>query len=200
MTELFGNYTGPYWSDGKIQSSVEFGSTEPSSALDELSRLHDSAYAHFDDERHRAAADLIYYQEAIKLKEAFPSLAANLVLYGNYAIREGIELFNDITSYGFLGPLGPLVGAIYNATGHFSDYNQMFNGQWLVKEMQEVQEFYKTDPRRNTIEPEVYATRRPPGYSNRVDVTEVKPETNLDYNWVAANRLGRRKRRRRRKT
>lgn len=41
---MYGNYCGPYWSDGKLQTSV-CGSTEPVDEFDETCQAHDCAYA-----------------------------------------------------------------------------------------------------------------------------------------------------------
>ena len=83
--DIFGyNYTGPYISDGEFQTSVEFGSKEPKDALDASSRLHDTAYAHWDDRLHRTVADIIYYDQTRDLPGAFPAVARNAVLYGNF--------------------------------------------------------------------------------------------------------------------
>lgn len=41
---MYGNYCGPYWSDGKFQSSV-VGTREPIDELDETCMRHDAAYA-----------------------------------------------------------------------------------------------------------------------------------------------------------
>ena len=64
-----GNYVGPYWSDGKLQSSVEWGTANPIDELDNLARQHDAAYAHWTDRAHREAADKLFADEAQKLKK-----------------------------------------------------------------------------------------------------------------------------------
>lgn len=79
------NYTGPYISGGKLQSSVEFGEAEALSLLDYFSRLHDTAYAHWPDRRHRYAADLIYHDEVKKLVGMYPAIASRAVKYANIA-------------------------------------------------------------------------------------------------------------------
>jgi len=142
MEGFSGNYTGPYWSDGKFQTSVEFGGSTPQSELDKLSRLHDSAYAHWPDRAHREAADEIYNEQAHKLASQFPELAGNLVLYGNYGARQAKQLASDFTSYGGLPGLIKFgVTNLYNA-------NKMVNGTYLSKEKSDVSAFYNTDPKK----------------------------------------------------
>lgn len=136
MNEYLPNYTGPYISDGKFQTSVEFGTTKPKDELDSLSRLHDSAYAKFSDYGHRAAADAIYNGEATKLKGLFPEIAKNVVLYGNQVGRSASELIKG-ASY---GPLGFLYGAVNNMY-NLNDY--MLNNSKYKKE---VLDYYKNDP------------------------------------------------------
>jgi hypothetical protein len=147
--EYTGNYTGPYWSNGKIQPSVEWGDQDPQNELDYLSRQHDSAYAKFPDEKHREAADRIYNEEAQKLAKKFPSLAGNLVLYGNYtkraASRTASNFGNGMRIAGLAGGLG---GLIYTAAGNIIDANKMINGTYLSKETNDVKEYFKTDPRK----------------------------------------------------
>lgn len=141
MEQFSGNYTGPYWSDGKLQTSVEFGSTDPQSELDKLSRLHDSAYAHYADRGHREAADEIYARDAKLLAGKFPELAGNIVLYGNYAGRQAKQLGAD---FGSLGPLGLIKFA---ATNMFNA-NKMIHGTYLSKEKGDIERFYSSDPRK----------------------------------------------------
>lgn len=147
--EYTGNYTGPHWSDGKYQESVEWGNANPQSELDYLSRQHDSAYARFKDAKHREAADKIYHDEAKKLTGKFPQLAGNLVLYGNYAGRQSEKLFNNAKTGAKLGgPLGALAGAVYTAGGNIVDSMARINGTYLKKEIADIQKYYESDPRR----------------------------------------------------
>lgn len=147
--EYTGNYTGPHWSDGKYQESVEWGDANPQGDLDYLSRQHDSAYARFKDAKHREAADKIYHDEAKKLTGKFPQLAGNLVLYGNHAGRQGEKLLTNTKTGAMLGgPLGALAGAIYTAGGNIVDNMGRINGTYLKKEMADIQKYYESDPRR----------------------------------------------------
>lgn len=130
------NYTGPYRSDGKFQTSVEFGKTAPKDKLDALSRLHDSAYAKYKDYGHRVAADSIYNQEAKKLVGKFPSLAGDLVVYGNQTGRS----VSNLASNASYGPLGFVYGAVKNMY-NLNDY--MVNQK---KYAREVSDYYDTDP------------------------------------------------------
>jgi len=144
-----GNYTGPHWSDGKYQESVEWGDSNPQSELDYLSRQHDSAYARFKDDKHREAADKIYNENAQKLKQKFPSLAGNLVLYGNHVERQGKKLLSNAkTGAMFGGPIGALAGAIYTAGGNIIDNMKRIDGKYLQKETADVMKYYESDPRR----------------------------------------------------
>lgn len=129
------NYIGPFWSDGKVQSSVEFGQTPPKSALDAESRLHDSAYAHYSDLVHRMAADSIYEMRVSKLG-GFAAFAGEAVLYGNQTLRAGSNLL-DYSKY---GPLGLVAGSLINDY-HLFDY--MNNSERYKKE---VLAYYATDP------------------------------------------------------
>lgn len=146
--EYTGNYTGPYWSDGKIQSSVEFGKSDPQSELDALSRLHDSAYAKFPDAKHREAADKLYNDEAQKLVGKFPHLAGNLVLYGNHILRHPNPF--RMVGGGLLGNAGHLASLVYTAAGGIKDANRYYGGQALAREIEDVRNYYKQDPKRST--------------------------------------------------
>jgi hypothetical protein len=104
------NYTGPFLSNGQFQSSVAFGDVPPSSQLDAISRLHDTAYATFTDFGHRTAADAIYNDEAKQLESLFPQLAGSVVLFGNESARAAANLVGGLK----YGPLGFIVGAAEN--------------------------------------------------------------------------------------
>lgn len=129
------NYTGPYWSDGKIQESVEFGQTPPLSALDAESRLHDSAYAHYSDLVHRMAADAIYEERVAKLG-GFAKFAGEAVLYGNQTLRAGLNLLE----YSKYGPLGVVAGSLVN---DYYLFDYMNNSDRYKKE---ILAYYATDP------------------------------------------------------
>lgn len=130
------NYTGPYWSDGKLQSSVEFGRTPPGSALDAESRLHDSAYAHYNDTQHRIAADYIYNEHLANLGST-EAIVGETVFIGNQVLRAGAGIVSDFLSY---GPLGLVTGAVKDAY-YVADYALNHN-----KYEKEVLDYYKTDP------------------------------------------------------
>ena len=158
-----GNYVGPYWSDGKTQSSVEWGNKEPTDALDDLARKHDAAYAHYKDRPHREAADALFAEEARKLTQKYgkgwaadPKVAATLVQYGNYATRQAAKL-GEYTKYGTSGIAGNLIGAGRFVIGNLLDANKMVNGTYLKQERNDVQKFYGTDPKK------VEQERRPEG-------------------------------------
>lgn len=139
------NYTGPYWSDGKLQSSVVFGSAMPTNELDMASRLHDTAYATYSaGSQQRRAADFIY-DETVKSLGGLGKFAGTTVLYGNQLINASGELVNDVkTGFSVAGPVGALIGGIYGAVK-----NQVSVLDWAMnkeKYVKEVKEFYKSDP------------------------------------------------------
>ncbi len=169
MEQYFGNYTGPFWSDGKIQPSVEWGEAETKNALDELSRQHDSAYAHFKDEAHREAADIIYQREAKKLIGRFPHLAGELVLHGNRTYRGGSELLAD-TKF-----LGPVLGAAYWQVKNMVKSHKMMTGTYLKNELNDVQQYYSTDPKLKT--PSLGEIGRQPGVKGNLVTTKQPLET-----------------------
>jgi len=142
MEQFSGNYTGPDWSDGKKQSSVAFGESDPQSELDKLSRLHDSAYARYKDRAHLDAADQIYARDAKVLVGKFPWLAGNLVQYGNYTTRQGSQLVSDAARY------GPLPGLIKFGMTNIYNANKMLHGTYLKQELKDVEDYYNTDPRK----------------------------------------------------
>jgi len=169
-----GNYTGPYWSDGKVQPSVEFGTADPKTDLDKLSRLHDTAYAHYKDRAHREAADAIYAEEARKLVGKFPHLAADVVQYGNYTGRQASKLASDIGKFSFIPGLGPVYGMAKFAIGNIKDSQSRINGTYLQKERAAVQALYSRDPM-----PHLQAQRDAPGVFERarkfLTPTKVEP-------------------------
>lgn len=97
------SYCGPYWSDGKFQSSVEFGATTPEDEVAGQCRLHDSAYKHFKTRQHHKAADLLFYDNITNLKDLslFNQtkgwVAKNLVKYVNGALRFDYSYPDDKT-------------------------------------------------------------------------------------------------------
>nr|WRQ64783.1 hypothetical protein [Sobelivirales sp.] len=145
-----GNYVGPGWSDGKKQESVEFGTAIPTDELDALARYHDTAYAHFKDEKHREAADMIFAQEAEKLKRKYgtnwasnPKIASALVLHGNHAKREAQAMLKIAGSGPFVLP-----ALLYHAVSNMVKSHQQVNGTYLKKEMGQVLALYANDPRK----------------------------------------------------
>lgn len=151
-----GNYVGPYWSDGKVQSSVVWGNKEPTDALDALARQHDAAYAHFTDRPHREAADALFAEEARKLTQKYgkgwaadPKVAATLVQYGNYATRQAAKL-GEYTKYGTSGMAGNVIGAVRFGISNLLNAGKMVNGTYLKQERNDVSKFYGTDPKKQT--------------------------------------------------
>jgi hypothetical protein len=161
--EYTGNYTGPYWSNGLVQNSVEWGDKTPTSALDYLSRQHDSAYAKFKDDAHREAADIIYNEEAKKLEGKFPSLAGNLVLYTNLIERRATKTAKNVANGAkFFGLPGALGGLIYTAAGNIVDASKMIDGKYLKDELKHVRDYYEIDPRKKNFE----YIRNPKGFND----------------------------------
>lgn len=84
----FDNYTGPYWSDGRFQSSVKRGKAKPMTKLDVLSKKHDERYANnIGDNDELFLADLEYYK-ASRDMSFVPRVIGAMPLYGNYIFRQ----------------------------------------------------------------------------------------------------------------
>nr|WPR18096.1 MAG: PLA2 protein [Chemarfal virus 35] len=140
-----GNYVGPYWSNGKVQTSVEWGDKPALNELDALARQHDAAYAHYKDEKHREAADAIFAEEARKLKKKYgsklagdPQLAAAFVEYGNHTTRQIKKLANSGI---FVPGLGPLAVLKYGYD-HVKEFTSRIKGTHLKNEKLDVRQFY----------------------------------------------------------
>jgi len=88
-------YTGPYWSDGKIQSSV-VGKTEPYSKLDACSQAHDASYAIYSDRESRREADKVFHDCADAIGSTIPGIAGDVVYYGNRAGDAVSDFIGDI--------------------------------------------------------------------------------------------------------
>jgi len=138
------NYIGPYWSDGKWQESVEFGETPALSAVDEASRLHDSAYAHFTDEAHRVAADEIYSATLKRIREPNAALA-DVPLYGNYIKNRAEEIGSDVLGgFRYGGLAGAFGGLLYNGIKGIVRSNDLIQHGDEYRE--DVLKYYATDP------------------------------------------------------
>jgi len=87
------NYTGPYWSDGKFQTSVADGKTKPKSKLDRISQRHDMAYAKSRGRSDLDRADLAYYEDTRHMS-IVPRSIGSIVLYGNRFGRNALDLFS----------------------------------------------------------------------------------------------------------
>lgn len=163
------NYTGPYISDGKIQSSVEFGKAVPKDELDQLSRLHDSAYAHFGDDLHRTAADAIYNASAKDLAKALPDVAGVLVLYGNKILDFAVNIYEKEKSLGFYGIV---LAGIQN---EYKVIDYALHGEQAKKD---VLAYYQTDPERYNS---LYNKQVMPKLGKVIDRIEVQaPISNYD--------------------
>lgn len=148
-----GNYVGQNWSDGKNQSSVAFGDAPVLNELDELAYYHDTAYAMYHDDVHRRAADELFYEEAMKLKQKYgskwaedPQVAAKLVLYGNYAKQQ----ISDTARNAKFG----LLGLVYQGGKNILEMNKRLNGTYLKTEKEDLRKLYKTkEPNRVAVKP-----------------------------------------------
>jgi len=143
------NYTGPFWSDGKLQESVAFGNKMPLNDLDRASRLHDSAYARFKDERHRLAADSIYQESLGRIDGTAAKLLAGVPLYGNYTknriVGYGEAMASGLKFGGLPGALGGLL--VHGVKSIHQLHDQLLNGDKYKKT---VREYYATDPLKDT--------------------------------------------------
>ncbi len=128
-------YTGPYWSDGKIQSSVEFGESFTPTYLAYNSRLHDSAFAHFQDDRHRTAADWIYRQ-SLRFDDSVKSqIVRQLPFVGNH-----VGFLLPLFTSGLAGPAALLAALEVSLLKR-----DIENGAY-DSEIRDVLQFYNTDP------------------------------------------------------
>ncbi len=86
---MYGNYCGPYWSDGKIQTSVSTG--KPSiDSIDEHCRIHDAKYANNDN---LTTADISFAKaQILEFSPLAALMGAAVGLQG--AVR---SLFDDVT-------------------------------------------------------------------------------------------------------
>jgi len=87
--DLTTNYCGMYYSDGKLQSSVANGSSEPVNALDGECRVHDAAYANALSDMDRDVADTKFYNNTRGLGVR-GRLYGGLVVYGNKLLRSSV--------------------------------------------------------------------------------------------------------------
>lgn len=141
-------YTGPFWSDGRIQSSVKFGSNKPTDETDYESRLHDTAYAVFEDSDHRTAADWLYKERLSKVPTFKAQLIKNLPYYGN-----------QFTAGHVSGLFSPLSGiAIYDYILHMYNTDRKFKNGGYMKEIADVLKLYSEDPINmgNILAPAIY--------------------------------------------
>ncbi len=168
----YGNYVGPFWSNGERQTSVRWGDKAPVDAYDDAARRHDAAYANWPDDRHRMAADLIFMEEVRKEDKktgrnmaSDPAFAAKAVVYGNYAARRAMDIEasggmtalvgtsmkkgKDIAKAGSTGLAGVALGEakyIYD-TQRMLEYNAKHGGSHYMREQEDVRDFYKTAPK-----------------------------------------------------
>ncbi len=132
-------YTGPYWSNGRIQQSVEFGDAFPRTWTGYNSRLHDSAFKHFPDARHRMAADYIYRQSLRLDDTKFGQMVRNMPFIGNntgFVMR----LLTDPKT------IPSLVGNVIATHGQEALLLAYVWSGNLDKEIADVLQYYQTDP------------------------------------------------------
>lgn len=138
------DYTGPYISDGKIQKSVEFGDAKPRNRLDAYSRLHDSAYAKYEDYGHRRAADALYY-EWTRNDGFLSQVAGDAVLFGNPVMNGFTRLY---TAEGF-------ISLVVKSIGMDLDLQDYMENEKKYK--QELLEYFKSDPHYGDIDYDPFA-------------------------------------------
>jgi len=97
------NYCGPYWSNGRFQSSV-VGDVAPVSALDTSCWQHDADYARAKTIDDFIAADNNFYYST-RSQGLRGQLYGDLVLYGNRTVRGGMAFF------------APFLAGIYASAG-----------------------------------------------------------------------------------
>jgi hypothetical protein len=110
------NYTGPFLSDGKYQSSVPYGKTPPSSKLDSFSRLHDTDYYYCRDLSCLDAADERYLQRTSGMSFV-PRIIGQIPKYFHKPKFRG----NAREAF----PMPPIGGR--NKMGIFDDLKYIFN-------------------------------------------------------------------------
>ena len=147
VPDAFGNYIGPGWSDGKLQESVEWGSSDPRDELDLLAYYHDSAYAKFKDEKHRMEADRIFTEKASKIPGGLAAISKVAVTHGNMVKRSAERTASNVsTGASLFGPIGALGGLIYTGVQNIVKANDMLPGGDNEKARREVLKYYETDP------------------------------------------------------
>jgi hypothetical protein len=82
----FDNFTGPYWSDGKLQGSTSRPKKKPLTKLDWHSRDHDSEYALCDSLSCLDDADWDYYRRTRNMSLG-PKIIGTMPLVGNAPLR-----------------------------------------------------------------------------------------------------------------
>ncbi len=88
------NYCGPYWSDGRFQSSVAKGKNAPVSQLDAECQAHDAAYATAKEEQDLVDADEQFYEKTKDLGLR-GKLYGSTVLHVNRLTRFGKHALVD---------------------------------------------------------------------------------------------------------
>lgn len=128
----FDGYTGPYYSDGKLQASVAHGKRVPKSKLARYSRDHDTSYNLCRDNSCLNAADELY-RERTSTMSFFPRIIGKLpqLWYGrrgqkNKNMRFRVDYATD-----------------------FGDRNQIFGGNDALDNLVEyapVQDYVRSEP------------------------------------------------------
>jgi hypothetical protein len=118
--------------------------------------MHDSAYAKFKDDKHREAADMLYYRKAKQLEGLYPQLAGHAVLAGNYTTRKMLEQYSPgallgsaALKAGLGGLAGGLVGLTVTGIKNIHQSHQMANGTYRKDELEALDKYFKTDPQRD---------------------------------------------------
>ncbi len=103
-TDFTTNFCGPYYSDGRIQSSVEDPIRQPVNRLDAACRRHDIAYARAKGKTELLTlADETFFDEVVNLPEhpIRGPLYGALVYYGNKLFRSKNKMLRRETEEDF---------------------------------------------------------------------------------------------------
>jgi len=175
-TQGFGNYIGPYWSDGKFQNSVAFGQAEVTSVLDYLARFHDSVYAVYKDREHREASDIFFNDIAQTLKSNFAHVAGTSVLYGNYLARQMSNVASEVKTRLQAGDFpGAVVTLASTGFGNIKEASRLTNEKYLRNEWNHIKELYRNNPASVGI-----STESVNPTNVKVDKPQVQPRTQKD--------------------
>jgi hypothetical protein len=141
-----GNYIGPGWSNGELQESVEWGSSDPQDELDLAAYYHDSAYAKYKDAAHREAADRRFMRDTKQLTGDLAVAARNAVLYGNHVKNKTIQMVENMAvGKKIAGPIGEVLGLVYSGAKNTYEIARGLHGGY-ERDDKDIDDYYATDP------------------------------------------------------